>query len=117
MTSIGSVKSNGLRTVYFNLNGLSQKVEVHDLSAKTTVDIRPLADRQNDNHIAAQMPGTVFAVKVKEGDQVEAGQLLIITEAMKMETSIVATKAGVVKKLYIQEKDSIKAGELLIELG
>lgn len=117
LTSIGSVKPNGLRTVYFNLNGLSQKVEVHDLSAKTTVDIRPLADRQNDNHIAAQMPGTVFAVKVKEGDQVEAGQLLIITEAMKMETSIVATKAGVVKKLYIQEKDSIKAGELLIELG
>lgn len=117
LTSVGSVKANGMRMVYFNLNGMSQKVEIRDLSADISAEIRPMADRSNEHHIAAQMPGTVFAIKVKEGEAVQAGQVLLITEAMKMETTIQATKEGTIKKIYVQPQDAIKTGELLIELS
>ncbi|NEW63649.1 pyruvate carboxylase [Tuanshanicoccus yangjingiae] len=116
LTSIGSLKPNGLRTIYFNLNGMSQKIEIRDLSAKVSADVRPMADRSNENHIAAQMPGTVFSIKVKEGDSVKEGQILLVTEAMKMETTIQAPKDGVVKTVYVKKQDAIKTGELLVEL-
>lgn len=116
LTSVSSLKDNGMRTVYFNLNGMSQKVEVRDQSAKTALALRPLADRANPNHVAAQMPGRVYAVKVKEGDKVSQGQVLLITEAMKMETAIQAPKAGTVKAIHAKKEVAVKAGELLVEL-
>lgn len=116
LTSVSSLKSTGMRTVYFNLNGMSQKVEIRDLSAKVSDTLRPMAERSNENHIAAQMPGKVYAVKVKEGNSVHEGQILLITEAMKMETTIQSPKAGIVKRIYVKQQDIIKTGELLIEL-
>lgn len=116
LTSVSSLKDDGTRTVYFNLNGLSHKVEIRDQAAKTDYVQRVLADRSNPNHVAAQMPGTVFAVKVKVGDKVEQGQVLLISEAMKMETAIQAPRSGVIKAIHIKAQDAIKAGELLIEL-
>lgn len=115
LTSVGPVRENGTRVVYFDLNGMPEQVEVVDLSADTSDAVRPKADRANDNHIAAQMPGVVFSIEVKEGDLVEQNQVLMVTEAMKMETSIQAPKSGVIKRIYCQAQDQIEAGDLLIE--
>ena len=59
------------------------------------------------------MPGMVSRVLVKEGDMVEENQVLLVIEAMKMETSVVARMAGKVDKLLVKENTSVKAGELL----
>lgn len=50
---------------------------------------------------------------VREGDTVEENQVLLVIEAMKMETSVVARMAGRVDKLLVRENTSVKAGELL----
>lgn len=115
LTSIGPVKSDGHRTVYFKLNGLPETVEIMDLNVDLDVTVKPKADKANEKHIGASMPGTVYKIEVKEGDSVQQNQTLLITEAMKMETAIKAPEAGTIKRIHVQEKDSISAGDLLVE--
>ena len=62
------------------------------------------------------MPGNILDVKVKEGDTVEANQLLLVLEAMKMENSIMASAGGTVKQLLVAEGDTVAADAQLIEI-
>jgi pyruvate carboxylase subunit B len=62
------------------------------------------------------MPGNILSVKVKEGEKVKAGQLLLVLEAMKMENEIVAPQDGVVKRIYIAAGQSVNTGDPLIAL-
>ena len=63
------------------------------------------------------MPGTVIKVVVEKGEKVEKGDHLLITEAMKMETTVQATFSGIVKDIYVQNGEAIQNGDLLIELS
>jgi len=63
--------------------------------------------------VTAPMTGKILSVKVKKGDQVKAGQVLCILEAMKMENEITAPKAGTVREVYVSEVSSVSEGELL----
>ena len=62
------------------------------------------------------MPGTVVKVLVEKGERVERGDHLLITEAMKMETTVQAPYSGVVKDIYVKSEDAIQTGDLLLEL-
>jgi pyruvate carboxylase len=62
------------------------------------------------------MPGTVVKVVVEKGEKVVRGDHLMITEAMKMETTVQAPFSGVVKDIYVTSGDGILTGDLLIEL-
>ena len=59
------------------------------------------------------MQGTVLAVEVAEGDEVEAGQVLCIVEAMKMENEITAHRHGRVGDLSIAPGEAIKTGQVI----
>ena len=83
---------------------------------KSTVVSRLKADPKNENHISATMPGTVVKVLVEKGEKVERGDHLLITEAMKMETTVQAPFSGVVKDIYVKNGDAIQTGDLLLEL-
>jgi biotin carboxyl carrier protein len=63
--------------------------------------------------VTALMPGRVVAVRVKEGDAVEAGQVLLILEAMKMENEIRAPKAGAVKSVPVSVGSNVNKGDVL----
>ena len=63
--------------------------------------------------IAAPMPGKVVRLLVKEGDLVEAGQGLLVVEAMKMQNEVRSPKAGKVEKLLVKENQPVNAGDLL----
>ncbi|MDT4094688.1 biotin/lipoyl-containing protein, partial [Staphylococcus aureus] len=63
-----------------------------------------------------QMPGSVTEVKVSVGETVKANQPLLITEAMKMETTIQAPFDGVIKQVTVNNGDTIATGDLLIEI-
>jgi len=62
------------------------------------------------------MPGSVTEVKTSVGETVTSGQALLITEAMKMETTIQAPFDGVVKQVTVQSGEAIETGDLLIEI-
>lgn len=73
-----------------------------------------MADPDNKKEIGSPIPGTVVALKVKEGDEVTEDQLLAVIEAMKMETRITSSTAGTIASVSIKEGQQVKAGELLI---
>jgi biotin carboxyl carrier protein len=66
--------------------------------------------------IEAPLPGTIFKVKIKEGDAVKKGDQILVLEAMKMENNILAEIDGVVKKLYVSEGDAVLQGDILVEI-
>ncbi|RXS84357.1 MULTISPECIES: pyruvate carboxylase [Geobacillus] len=117
LVSIGQPQADGTRVVYFELNGQPREVIIRDESIKAAVAERIKADRTNPNHIAATMPGTVVKVLVEKGEKVDKGDHLMVTEAMKMETTVQAPFAGIVKDIYVKSGDAIQAGDLLIELS
>ncbi|MBZ5751303.1 pyruvate carboxylase [Metabacillus rhizolycopersici] len=116
LVSIGQAQPDGTRTMYFELNGQSREVTITDESIKTTAISRLKADPTNSNHLGATMPGTVIKVLVQKGEKVSKGDHLIITEAMKMETTIQASFDGIVKDIHVLSGEAIQPGDLLIEL-
>ncbi|NLH07386.1 MAG: acetyl-CoA carboxylase biotin carboxyl carrier protein subunit [Chloroflexi bacterium] len=62
------------------------------------------------------MPGQVMAVYVKEGDEVQAGQPLLLLEAMKMEMRVAAPAAGVVRRLLVEPGQAVERGQQLVEV-
>lgn len=115
LTSVGPLKEGGNRTIYFSLNGLPHQIDVQDRNVEGTVMIRQKADRTNPKHVGAQMPGTIVKVFVKPGDKVSLNDPLIITEAMKMESSIQSSVKGIIKDVYVRESEQVKGDDLLIE--
>ncbi len=67
--------------------------------------------------IVAPMPGKVIRVLVREGDAVEAGQGLVVVEAMKMQNEMKALRAGHVVEVIAKDGDTVGAGDTLVVLG
>ena len=116
LISVGQPQADGNRVVYFELNGQPREVFIKDENVKSTVQAKVKGDPKNPNHISATMPGTVVKLVVEKGEKVEKGDHLVITEAMKMETTVQAPFSGVVKDIYVQNGEAIQTGDLLIEL-
>lgn len=116
LVSIGQPQADGTRVVYFELNGQPREVVVRDESVKTAVVAKPKADKGNPNHIGASMPGTVVKTIIEKGERVKKGDHLMITEAMKMETTVQAPFDGTVKEIYVSDGDAIQSGDLLLEM-
>ena len=69
------------------------------------------------NSITAPLAGSVSRVLVAEGDKIEAGAVVLVLEAMKMETEITAPASGTVTRLLVGPGDAVQGGQALIELG
>ncbi|MEY8189260.1 pyruvate carboxylase [Peribacillus simplex] len=116
LVSIGQPLADGTRVVYFELNGQSREVIIKDENIKSSVVSKIKADPKNKEQLGATMPGTVIRVVVEKGDQVKQGDHLIITEAMKMETTVQAPFSGTIKDIYVKDGEAISTGDLLIEI-
>lgn len=116
LVSIGQAQADGTRVVYFELNGQPREVVIRDESIKSTVAVKMKADPKKESHLGASMPGTVIKVISEKGEKVQKGDHLMITEAMKMETTVQAPFAGTVKEIYVSNGDAISPGDLLIEV-
>ena len=75
------------------------------------------ADGDSDGGMTAPMPGKILEVKVADGQTVEAGELLLVMEAMKMEHRIVAPTDGVVAKVNFSMGDQVQQGDVLVEMS
>ena len=67
--------------------------------------------------VTAYMPGRVVEILVAEGDEVAAGQGVLVLEAMKMKNEIQAESAGVVTKLLVEQDQAVEGGDPLFEIG
>lgn len=116
LNQIGDPDSEGNRVLYFELNGQGRQIEIKDKSITNTKAVRKKAEPSNRGHIGATMPGSVLQILVKRGDKVEKGDPIVITESMKMETTIRSGISGSVEHLYVTEGDQIETSDLLIEI-
>jgi biotin carboxyl carrier protein len=70
-------------------------------------------EAEGRQQVVAPMPGKVVRLLVNAGDQVEAGQGLVVVEAMKMQNEIRSPKKGKVERLHVKEGQAVNAGEVL----
>jgi methylmalonyl-CoA carboxyltransferase small subunit len=76
----------------------------------------PAAGSSGDRVVKAPIVGTIVQLKVAAGDRVEVNQVLLVMEAMKMETNVATPLAGKVKAVRVSPGDAVKAGQVLVEL-
>ncbi len=116
MITVGETTDDGDAKVFFELNGQPRTIRVPNRAVKAKTAQRPKADAANADHVGAPMPGSIASVAVSVGAKVNAGDLLLTIEAMKMETGLHAERAATVKAVHVQPGAQIDAKDLLIEL-
>ncbi len=113
---ISDANASGIRTVAFELNGLPREMEIKDRNAKITNVTRKKADKSKIGEIAASLSGSVVKVLVEKGQSVAKGTPLIITEAMKMETTLSAPITGIISAIHVAAGERVENGDCLIEI-
>lgn len=118
LVEIKEVDEEGYSTVIFEVNGSRRAVRVENKAATHSISVvrKPMADQDNPSHIGANIPGTVLKIFVSEGDVVKENQPVMVIEAMKMETNVLAPREGTIDKILVEEGKQVEAGELIIEL-
>jgi pyruvate carboxylase len=117
LNAIGKTQSDGTRQIYFELNGNARSVTVRDNSVQSDEATHEKADRLDPKQVGAPMPGKVLKVCVKPGDQVKAGDILVVTEAMKMETNVKAKEDGAVAEVRCKEGGKVEKDELIVVMA
>ena len=119
------VASSGPETYTVKLNGKAFVVEVseggelgevQEQTAASTGAPKEEVSAPTGESIDAPLAGNIFKVNVRPGDKVAEGDVVIILEAMKMETEVRVSIAGTVSKVNVSEGDSVAVGDALIEL-
>jgi biotin carboxyl carrier protein len=77
----------------------------------------PQVSAETSGAVPAPLPGLILRVEVKEGDSVQAGQPLLVMEAMKMENVVPAPHQGTVRKIFVAEGATVGEGEPLVEVA
>lgn len=127
---IVNIKEAEGQTIKLEVNGseyvVDMEKEVKSTKTPTLVRSQPktvaapaqntLAAKTSTRKITAPLPGVILELRVKEGDQVKTGDLLLIMEAMKMENNILAEHTGVVKDIKVHKGDTVLQGDLMIEI-
>ncbi|KRW71419.1 pyruvate carboxylase subunit B [Pseudomonas sp. TTU2014-105ASC] len=116
ITGVG-VKGEGKRHFFLSIDGMPEEVVFEPLNnfvGGSSGSQRKQASGPGD--VSTSMPGNVVDVLVKEGDLVKAGQAVLISEAMKMETEIQAPMGGTVKAVHVAKGDRVNPGDVLIEI-
>jgi biotin carboxyl carrier protein len=86
------------------------------LSPAEAVEVVGGARASGPSRLTAPIPGKVVAVKAAAGDEVTAGQSLVVLEAMKMENELAAEQPGRVVAVHVADGETVESGQLLIEL-
>jgi acetyl-CoA/propionyl-CoA carboxylase biotin carboxyl carrier protein len=72
--------------------------------------------KSSGNHLESPMQGTVVKIHKTNGDRVEAGDLIVVLEAMKMEQALTAPKAGTIAKLQASVGETVASGQIICEI-
>jgi oxaloacetate decarboxylase alpha subunit len=103
--------------VKVSAGGDVQSIAASNSSADNQVPATSAADATPTSSITAPLAGNVFKLTVEVGDEVESGDVVLVLEAMKMETEIRASSAGTVSSILVKAGDTVSAGETLVTLS
>ncbi len=115
LLAVSDPDAEGMRRLFFELNGQPRTVAVADASVNPTVVANRKAEEGNPLHVAAPMPGLVVSVSAKAGQAVSKGDPLVALEAMKMETVIRAEHDGAIHSVPVGVGTRVEAHDLLVE--
>ena len=106
------------RRFYMTVDGVPEEIQLTSLGedGEGARSSGGRATATKEGHVTTSMPGNIVDVLVKEGDEVQAGDPVLIIEAMKMETEVKATTAGKVSGVFIAKGDRVVPGEVLVEI-
>ncbi len=96
--------------------GRSFVVELVDPLTHLAESARGEAGKQGKKIVKAYMPGRVVEVRVQAGDRVEAGQPMVVLEAMKMQNEIQAERGGTVSRVFVTAGQAVEGGDPLVEV-
>ena len=115
ITGVG-VKSDGKRHFYLSIDGMPEEVVFEPLNDFVAGSGNKRKQASAPGDVSTSMPGNIVDVLVKVGDTVKAGQAVLISEAMKMETEVQAPIAGTVKAVHVAKGDRVNPGDVLVEI-
>ena len=121
-----------MRKFKVTVNGKTYEVEVEEIKAEEEkelskkeeiVEVKEVPKQEEkvstgkgSKVVSAPMPGTILDVRVKEGDRVKRGDVLLILEAMKMENEIMAPEDGIVASVNVSKGASVNTGDVLVTM-
>ena len=114
-----TIKVNG-KNYAVKLDGDNKVIvngKTYDIGVKAGIEAKSSGASGEGEEIKAGLPGNVLRVEVSEGDSVEEGDVLLVVEAMKMETEVKAPKAGTVNEILVGQGDKVVTGQALVVLG
>ena len=116
--AFGETDETGIVTVFFELNGQPRRIKVPDRAhGAGGGKVKRKATPGDVTHIGAPMPGIVSTIAVAAGQKVQAGDVLLSIEAMKMESALHAERDGTIAEVLVQPGEQIDAKDLLIVLA
>lgn len=115
ITGVG-VKSDGKRHFYLSLDGMPEEVVVEPLNEFIQEATTPRKQVTSEGQVTTAMPGVIVEILVHEGEIVRAGQPILITEAMKMQSEVQAPITGRVAQVFASQGDRVNPGEVLVEI-
>ncbi|MEP5253492.1 MAG: biotin/lipoyl-containing protein, partial [Winogradskyella arenosi] len=116
LLSVSIPNDNGMRTVFFKVNGENRFVEIFDTSLNIKKVENLKIDPEADNQVGAPLQGALYKILVKKGATVKENDPLFIIEAMKMETTVTAPKAGKIESIALSEGSMVGQDDLVITL-
>jgi len=115
ITGVG-IKGESRRHFYLSIDGVPEEVVFEPLNQFTVGNNNQRKSASKAGDVTTNMPGNIVDVLVKEGDEVDIGHPLLITEAMKMESELQSPVAGKVVKVHVAKGDRVNPGEVLLEI-
>lgn len=116
LLSVSIPNEDGMRTVFFKVNGENRIVEVFDKSLNIKKVENAKIDPSIPGQIGAPLQGSLYKILVKKGQEVSENDPLFVIEAMKMETTVTAHKEGKVKSITLPESSMVKQDDLILTI-
>lgn len=114
LDSITEPDEQGKRTIQFELNGMPREIIIADKHITNKMDTVKKADPEKIGEVGATLSGSVVKILVAKGQQIKKGEPILVTEAMKMETTMTSPIDGTVTSIETKAGKRIESGDLLL---
>ena len=109
------IRKEGGKSYTVNAHYQSYNIDIIDSQAKY-LRMRKGTDEKQQDKIVSPMPGKVVKVPVKAGDRLQAGDIVVVIEAMKMQSNYKVNSECVVKEIFVNEGDSVNSNQVIMTL-